>query len=83
MAANVTGRVLRAFGPPEAEEVLDNVFTVGDVRKRMGLQEGDYQAKINKDFAGDNDTIDRNDTVTFSRKATGSRVRGVTICSRS
>jgi hypothetical protein len=70
MANYVTGRVLRDFYPylPEREEVFNDVFTVGDVRERLGLQKGEYKATINKDFAGDNDTIDRKDVVSFARK---------------
>ena len=48
MEANATGRVLRAFGPPEAEEVLDNVFTVGDVETIDGNDTVPFSRKANR-----------------------------------
>src|SRR5262245_59862618 len=68
MAVNVTARVLGAFGSVEAEEVLNNVRTVDDVRERMSLPKGEYQSRVNKDAASDDYTIDSKDTVTFCRK---------------
>jgi len=71
MANNVTARVLRDYYPylPDREEVFQDVLTVGDVRERLGLQKGDYKAMVNKDFAGDGDTIDSKNVVTFAREA--------------
>ena len=49
--------------------MFDDVFTVRDVRERLGLEKDAYKAKINKDFASDDYTIDSKDVVSFSRKA--------------
>jgi hypothetical protein len=70
MANYVIGRVLRDIYPylPEREEVFHDVFTVGDVRERFGLQKGEYKATINKDFAGDKDTIDSKNLISFARE---------------
>lgn len=53
-----------------AKTVCDDVETVGDCRKKLGLEK-DYAATVNGDAASDDDIVEDNDFVAFSRKVKG------------
>jgi len=68
MADNVKIHVLDGSGRLEKEEILHGVHTVEDIRGRMGLQEGAYQFRINKDAASGSSHMDSRDRVAFCPK---------------
>jgi sulfur carrier protein ThiS len=52
------------------KQVLDGVYTVADVKRKMGTTEG-YSASINGNPAQDGDSLDEGDVVTIAKAVKG------------
>lgn len=65
MATNVIGQVSGG-----TKQVFDEVGTVSAVKSKLGIGEG-YTAAVNGDPASDQQALENNDMVTFSKAVKG------------
>lgn len=67
MAKNVMAQVLGG-----EKKVLDDVFTVGDVKRKLNATTG-YTAALNGNAATDNESVEEGDFVSLSQAVKGGR----------
>ncbi len=65
MAKNVIAQILGGD-----KKVLDDVYTVRDVKSKLGVAEG-YTAAVNGDTAEDSEELQEGDVVTLSKALKG------------
>lgn len=53
-----------------SKQVMDDVYSVGEIKRRLGLTDG-YTAALNGDTASDDTNLEEGDMVTLSKAVKG------------